>query len=399
MEQEFRNIDPKKKQKEHYVPKWYLRNFSSTSDRGYIWAYSTKSKTIKEEPINKIAQKQDFYGKEFEDSLDPIDTRTKLVIENIISNNNVDNLSVSQLDTIYEFFVLQYYRTEHAKEAIEKQLKLTTKLETIPRLSKVYRYIPQKDFETILSEPPTPNFFLINIDMALNSKEAISDLTLYLIKNSTNMPFFTSDDPVVFNNRYHVKNKFLIGFQAPGVQIICPIDQKYSLMLVHQDAYRIKNSGKSLITLKLKTDVDLFNKLQILDSHSQVFSKNNTLGYIQNLHKESEIMRKKIRFDEKIQSETLREIKDYEKIERKNYGVHFSFMERNENFVRNVWPKYLKKTPPSETPFVRNKELYAKVKAKTDLFLASFLKDYQTMLEQKVSQLEPLRKGMPRPDP
>lgn len=93
MEGGFYEIFPGKKQKEHFVPKWYLRNFSSTPDQGHIWVYTTETKKIKQEPINLVAQKQGFYGKEFEDSLDPIDTRTKRVIENIILSENIDGLT------------------------------------------------------------------------------------------------------------------------------------------------------------------------------------------------------------------------------------------------------------------------------------------------------------------
>jgi len=378
-------MNSSKKQKEHYVPKWYLRNFSSTPDHGYIWVYDTKSKKISEEPINKIAQKQDFYGKDFEDSLDPIDSKTKLVIEKIISSENVDDLTATQLDTLHEFFVLQYYRTEHAKIAIEKQLNLNMELHTIPGLRKKYKHVSEADFKSVLQEPPTPNFFLLNIDMSLKSKKALSDLTPYLIKNNTKIPFFTSDDPVAFNNRFHVPNKFLIGFQAVGVQIICPINKRYCLMLIHREAYDIQNSDNSLIKINSKQDVDLFNILQILDCNLQAFSKDSSLGYLQRLQKESEKIKKLKPFNQKMQTGNVSVIKEYQNVERRNYGMHFSFLERNANFVRDKWPRYSTNASP-EIPFIRNKDIYDEVKVQTDLFISSFLKEYQEMLEQKVKQ-------------
>jgi len=385
MNDRFHAMNPSKKQKEHYVPKWDLRNFSSTSDHGHIWVYNTKLRQISEEPINKIAQKQDFYGKEFEDSLDPIDSKTKLVIEKIISSENVDDLTTTQLDTLHEFFVLQYYRTEHAKVAIEKQLNLNIKLQTIPRLRKIYKHVSEEDFESALREPPTPNFFLLNIDMSLKSKKALSDLTPYLIKKNTNIPFFTSDDPVAFNNRFHVTNKFLIGFQAVGVQIICPINKRYCLMLIHREAYDIENSDNSLIKINTKRDVDLFNILQILDSNLQVFSKDNSLGYLQQLQKESGKIKKTKPFNQKMQNGGADVIKEYQEVERRNYGIHFSFLKRNANFVRDKWPKH-SMNASSGIPFIRNKDIYDEVKVQTDLFISSFLKEYQEMLEQKVKQ-------------
>jgi len=377
-------MNPSKKQKEHYVPKWYLRNFSSTSDHGYIWVYDTKLKQISEQPINKIAQKQDFYGKEFEDSLDPIDSKTKLVIEKIISSENVDALTNTQLDTLHEFFVLQYYRTEHAKNATEKQLNLNMELHTIPRLRKKYKHVSDADFNSALTELPPPNFFLLNIDMSLKSKKALSDLTPYLIKNNTNIPFITSDDPVTFNNRFHVPKKFLIGFQAVGVQIICPINKRYCLMLIHQEAYDIQTSHNSLIKINAKNDVDLFNVLQILDCNLQVFSKDSSLGYLQRLQKESGKIKKSKPFNQKMQNGNPNVIKEYQDVERRNYGMHFSFLERNANFVREKWPRFSTNTPP-EIPFIRNKDIYDEVKVQTDLFISSFLKEYQEMLEQQVN--------------
>jgi len=285
---------------------------------------------------------------------------------------------VCNIHRFLQFLVIEvFYRAE-----------FTIKFQTVPKLKQTYKHIAEKDFESILSEPPTPNFFLLNIDMALCSIQSLSDLTPYLIKNSTNVPFFTSDDPVAFNNRYHVPNKFLIGFHSLGLQIFCPINEKYCLMLVHRDAYDLKNSDKSLIKLTSKNDVDLFNKLQILDSHFQVFSKENSLSYIQRLHKESEIMRKSKIFDLKLQNKIPSEIKEYTKVERRDYGLQFSFLERNKKFVRNEWPKCLKEAKSSKTAFIRNKEIYDEVMAKTELFISSFLKDYQSMIEQKVKQLE-----------
>ncbi len=388
MEGGFYEIFPGKKQKEHFVPKWYLRNFSSTPDQGHIWVYTTETKKIKQEPINLVAQKQGFYGKEFEDSLDPIDTRTKRVIENIILSENIDGLTSTQETTLHEFFTLQYYRTEHAKKLVENQLEFTIKFQMVPKLKQSYKHIAEKDFVSILSEPPTPNFFLLNIDMALCSIKALSDLTPYLIKNNTNVPFFTSDDPVAFNNRYHVPNKFLIGLHSVGLQIFCPINERYSIMLIHREAYDLKNSDRSLIKLTSKKDVDLFNKLQILDSHFQIFSKKNSLSYIQHLHKESEMMKKSKGFDIKLQNEIPSEIKEYKKVERRDYGLQFSFLERNKNFVRNEWPKCLRESQSSKTAFVRNKEIYDEVMANTDSFISSFLKNYQSMMEQKVTQLD-----------
>jgi hypothetical protein len=388
MEERFYEINSTKNQKEHFVPKWYLRNFSSTSDHGYIWVYNTKLREIKEEPINKMAQKQGFYGKNFEDFLDPIDTRTKLVIENIISNENIDNLTHENLDTLYEFIVLQYYRTEHAKEIVERQVRKTIKFKTFPKVRAIYKHISDETFEEILRLPPNLNFFLFNIGIALSSKKAISDLTPYLIKNNTNMPFITSDDPVAFNNRYHVTNKFLIGFQSPGVQIICPINKKYCLMLVHRDAYTVKNTNKSLIQLTSKNDVELFNKLQILDSYVQIFSERNPINFIPHLHWESRMMARSKQLNKELQNTLPNIIKEYEKIERKNYGVHFSFLERNENFVKNKWPKYLKNASLQGSRLIRNNSLTEEVDTQVDSFVSPIMKEYQLAVEQRINQLE-----------
>ena len=75
------------KKRQHYVPQFYLRNFSK--DEHYIYIYNLKSGKIEEGPISRTCEKKYFYGKddEFENILERIETDHSKIIHNILKQN------------------------------------------------------------------------------------------------------------------------------------------------------------------------------------------------------------------------------------------------------------------------------------------------------------------------
>jgi len=361
---------------QHFVPQWYQRNFSPDINKDgkdeHIWVYDLKSDKIELSKIYETAQKEYFYGKdgEFEKSLQLIETGTARAVNTIIKNENLDGLADSTRKNLFKFLLLQSTRTESSKVIVEnlheKYVEYFIKL----RL-RLYEKSPGYN-PFIESLKKDENLFQYAMKIALASVIAISDLKPFLLINKTEIPFFTSDYPVVVNN-YNYK-KMRLGTNTLGIQIICPITDKICLLLIHSELYRIIGYKQSKIEISADTDIDSINYLQILNCYRKVFSKQNNLEYIRTIRENT----LKIRENNKLPQV---ENGDDDNLER-NYATRFSFL-KNTPKCGAIISQYAKDSYKAneKLPF-RNKNLLDKARSQTDSIIASYIDEYRSKLER-----------------
>lgn len=85
-----------------------------------------------------------------------------------------------------------------------------------------------------------------------------------LLKNSTNVEFITSDNPVVFYNEFidfrrHDSNT---GFASKGLQIFFPIDPNNIILLYDHNVYRVGKDKKDFIEITDPRDIHEINTLR-----------------------------------------------------------------------------------------------------------------------------------------
>jgi len=356
--------------RQHFVPQWYQRNFSSDptapKKEQHIFVYDLQSKNVIESKIYDTAQEDDFYGYSFEKSLQTIETDTATSIEAIVRTKKIKGLSESSRTNLFQFIMIQSTRTKSAKAITEKSVDRFLNSELKPQYKKVYEKSPDIVAYIDTLDLSDADFFKQGMKMAVASAIGISDLTAYLMINKTTTPFITSDHPVVMNNYFYTK-QVAPGYLTPGLQIIVPITDTVCILLIHTELYSIDSNKQLIIEITQKSDVDFLNKLQISNCYQQVLSNHNHLEYLKKLHCDADVLKKKSN-----------------NIEEKNYGIHFTFLKFSREAHKKISEYRLmaieaKKSNKARTanPF-RDKRLFDEVWTRTEKTIIEFMEEYRT---------------------
>jgi hypothetical protein len=107
------------------------------------------------------------------------------------------------------------------------------------------------------------------------------------------------------------------------------------------------------------------------------------------LHRQSEKIRKSKEFKKELLESASDITKEYYNIERKDFGISFTFLERNPDFVRNKWQRCVEIQKQSRSKMFppRNEKLVNEVNKQLDPFIFSILENYQLELENSLKKL------------
>lgn len=346
--------------KQHYVPQFYLKSFSK--DRANICNYHLGSRKLNRMSIEDICQGSYFYDNdtELEKALSGLEQLQANVIRKMIDNQSLDCIlnSTRQEDYFHllMFLLLQHSRTKQTKVTMDKTIDDLFNECIIPELNKNQ----DKNIGSVKISVGRSHIF--SMGPAMMGVELISDLLPLLIVNNTESHFITSDAPVVLYNHLKIQECSLLGYQSPGLQIYCPLNEKLLLLLIHADFYKINHNSKLIITLKNAADVDELNKLQFFNClNSVILSDDIELSYLVNLHKsvEDKISTNKIK-PEYVSRSTQKEENNRKIIKISklsiDYNLKLSFLKLNHEGDRVVkpWIKEIIKRNPTVV-FVRDK--------------------------------------------
>jgi hypothetical protein len=343
--------------KQHYVPQFYLRNFSK--DGKQIFVYHLASQVCNLSPIVSTCQEKYFYDvdPEFEKMLNQIESRQAPVIKKIIDLQNLETLSANELYDLMAFFVIQDTRTKDARMLVDKHVELFVSKYIKPMMKADQELKKKYTPEYIDSLKITmPNFYKFTFGVALSSIEALSDLLPVLIVNKTFKPFISSDSPVIKNNYYRVGKNGLVGVLSPGLQIFCPLTEKLLILFIHREAYDLHFTKNMMIELTNESDIDKINELQILNCLDiLLFTNSNDFGYVHSLF----LSYSKRKTGKKFIAESVRRTKHSDGLidelvkeytDGLNHYVHFSFIGKNREY--NRWFRMSCKETLKHSPIV-----------------------------------------------
>ena len=329
--------------KQHFVPQFYLRNFSI--DGKCIYVYNLESSTSFRTQIRTSCQEKYFYGKDpqIEKALAPLESRQAEVLRKITETCSISNISPEDRILLQSFTLLQYARTKDAKEncfdkmaqqigehVIKPMMKSSEDLKT--------KGITDEDVDSwTITHPAAHGYGML---AAIQDRKLISDLKLILLINNTDRNFITSDTPVVKNNYLQAKTSPLTGFLSPGLQVFIPLNPTLCLLFIDENSYHIRECGGGLIELSERRDVLDINLLQLLNCQKNSFySRENDTRMVEDLHNEVKSLRKnkqfRVRTVERKQNAdgTASEVVTWQ-FEGVNYRRKFSFIKLNHEYNR-----------------------------------------------------------------
>lgn len=246
---------------QHFVPKCYLREFSSCRDKRSINLFNIDRKmSIQSASLNGQCSKAYFYGEDqrLEDAIQNSERAYAETIRSIKRNVNF----ITQKDAVImrHFCHLQQSRTEDT--AMINVMHSQALSEFCSCGGIVEEKLSAKDAA------------ILSLKLFSEYMNITRDLKVCIIKNRTNIPFITSDNPSVLCNKWHDSQPRgavrSFGLRHSGVMFVLPITP-FSVCIVYDGGvYNINNiSGWSEI--KKDSDAKAFNDLQFLNCAKNIY--------------------------------------------------------------------------------------------------------------------------------
>lgn len=156
------------------------------------------------------------------------------------------------------FWLLQYLRTEAAsRRAVEMNNQLGELIGT------------DSSFDLEIRDA-----VLMAMHTFAEEMEVIDDLKVCLLKNTTEYPFITSDDPAILTNRWFQSDKrhrgSAFGLGSAGALTILPLCGNTMFMAYDSDVYSIPKSA-GIVKTGRESDIYALNQLQFLNCRANIF--------------------------------------------------------------------------------------------------------------------------------
>lgn len=245
---------------QHFVPRCYLRPFTAEGGGKAIHLVNLDlEKAILGAPVKGQCSGDFFYGEDLklEKRLQDFEGRYATRLAAILAPDY--RLTDEDSDLLREFWVLQHQRTEAASRAVVD----------------IY---DQMDKELGPQSPNVKTDIKDAVQTAMKIffevRDVLSDLKVRLIRNQTDRPFITSDDPAVMTNRWHLTDARAKGM-APGLQNagmtgLLPLSPTVMAVIFDGDMHSLPHEH-GWLDLTSEADVDAFNEHQVLNCYANLY--------------------------------------------------------------------------------------------------------------------------------
>ena len=257
------------KKKQHFVPRFYLKNFSLKSSGKMLGIFNiTNSKFISAGNLKDQAYKNYFYGHDpsIEDALSESEGIVATILRNIINQDSVRAISPKDHYYLLEFTVFLSERTvwmtDQLNESADKFIKtIISKYPSAP--------IGINEGSFSLTQPT--QFALYRAAISL---PVVFDLSYKLIINKTKVPFITSDHPVVLYNQFlenRKENGSNTGLASKGLEIFLPLSPHHLITFFDRDVYKIGTKSNKSVEITADSDVEALNILQYINANHNLY--------------------------------------------------------------------------------------------------------------------------------
>jgi len=269
--------EPKKK-RQHFVPKFYLRNFSFDGGERLHLVHLETLRSIPRVGLKGQCYEDYFYGKDptVENALQDMEGVTAELFRRIIADERLPARGTPD-DLIFRTFVcLQWGRTKSHAERSEALFSKALKTVYGPAWRAAGITQEQIDDVEFGTEKPGLQSLGITADMV----PFMGDLESKLVVAGNLGEFVTSDAPVVLTNPYYL-GRFpggVAGLNVRGLAILFPISPRLLAVLYDGDCYRIGAPGKRVVPLASRSDLIALNNFQCLNANDAIYFHDETVA-------------------------------------------------------------------------------------------------------------------------
>lgn len=250
--------------KQHFVPKYMLKNFAADDKLKTInLVHIPSKKIVYKASLRDQCYRDYFYGADIkmEQILADIEgVHSKLLREAI----NQKNLASWKDMDLALFVVLQISRTKRSEITQTEMFNPLMKMALHGKIDEEVLRSVSMNFE---------NNTQFMVSMALSLAPMIYDLKACFVFNDTNIPFVLSDNPVIKTNwfcRVNFPNNNGLGFANSGLQFFIPVTPLCGIFLYDSGIYDVRHKSGLIIIDNCK-DVHGLNLLQWHNAHKCIY--------------------------------------------------------------------------------------------------------------------------------
>jgi hypothetical protein len=263
---------------QHYVPKFYLRGFTTADSLdGKLWVYDKDKPTPRLQSPAKVAKKNNLYslfdrhrvGNVFEEALSKIESSAaslfrRLQHEDVVFTNVDERYTFGKFVSFLAYRTPQFNRHLHilaqnlAKGKLIKHFEKKGGLQVaVEEFNKKtgYQDTPEKfldSFNKMKIKPPKGTFQLMMVEGAKKLIPHFCTMRWHFLRSAADNFFVTTDAPVVFHDPKNDDPFFKPGILQKSVQILIPVNKQLCLVatwkgregyyLVDEDVVRETNN-------------------------------------------------------------------------------------------------------------------------------------------------------------
>ena len=260
--------------RQHYVPQFYLKRFSSDEKRINIWILRSKQKIVSASLKNQC-YKNYFYGKESDadKGLSLIETDMGAVLNIMLQDMSLPSLFTPAHVVLVLYVVMQHGRTEYSADLINEMYD--------EGMRHFYREKAKSEgIDIDQYRISMKNAAEYSLGMSVQCYPLLLDLHYKLLINKTNVDFVTSDNPVVLYNQLFSfrQGPSNVGLTQKGLQLFLPVGPKGLLIFYDRDVYSIGKRHHPIVDVTLDQDVYELNTLQMCSALNCVYFKDNAFN-------------------------------------------------------------------------------------------------------------------------
>ena len=239
-----------KKKRHHYIPKAYLKSFCDDEGKVFVYRKDAPKKPFHQKPDNTGFHKY-YYSQPLpeggmnhealENFFSEIETPWPPIVERLQTREKIDN---GMMDEICQFICLQFARVPANRDFAERiQAEM---LKSMMRQMDARGEFPPppKGFEDILAHVEVsidPHQSIRAMpDMLGAVREILDQVGLDVIHNETDIPFLTSDNPVIWFDPSVPEEEMQPYNIQPGGPIILFFPVSPNLMILGASSWRDK---------------------------------------------------------------------------------------------------------------------------------------------------------------
>ncbi len=274
------------KKNQHYIPKFYLRNFSFQKNDNQIGIYNLDRKFFYQtSKLKTQGSKNFFYGYNgiVEDALADIEGYLSTAIRKVILSQKLPQKSTQEHIDLLFFVILTEARNP---VRIENMKAMMAQMK-----ERILEMHPEADLKKVVPELTHDDIIAMALSDINEMIFYVMDLDYKILKNKTKLPFITSDFPVVKYNQFLERKKWFqskSGYSLTGLQIFIPLNSELVLHFFDSAIYKVGNKKEKIVIINSEKDINKINELQFINCLETIFfDEKAEENYIRSLHEKA----------------------------------------------------------------------------------------------------------------